>query len=568
MTDLDLALRAELEALVPVPRLAPDWRDVVERARPPLHRSPLVLVFAAALVVLGTAAGVTAALGGFDAWLTGEPGTPAPKSEQQRFSASNGRSWAAFPRDTNLRQLIRTDVGGKTYVLYGFRSGNSLCLKLKAVSLGHSTEPSCGPASTLARASAPILVVAGNTGFADRHAHPTALVSFGIAADGVSRVDIHAVDGTHRAVLGGNTYLFVENEPNTGNRVLAVSAVAADGRRTTVPLATTFGPSGIALQTESDRAPTGPAHVQARIARPAIGWFVRHEPRGVALDNARLTRQQRGFIAAHAPGFTRLVKPDPLSNIVVGLTGDLCLFVLAPWPSESCGTAFPSGPLEITLNGSSDQFFAVAGAAADGIRRVTIFLADGQRQEAPLQDNLFAALVAGTEFPIRVVAYDQHNRVVGMQTFRSRLLGLQVPAGATRSLRLARRVRGPDGAVATVRIGRPVDRLRCWRVELSTGQAPHGCMQLVPTGPWTAVDLVQPAGRDLFVIGHARAPVVRVQLEFANGDVVRTRPVEGLFVLAIPRAHLSPTRQLAYAVGYSTEGWRIQKQAVLFRTAS
>jgi len=93
-------------------------------------------------------------------------------------------------------------------------------------------------------------------------------------------------------------------------------------------------------------------------------------------------------------------------------------------------------------------------------------------------------------------------------------------------------------------------------------------MQLIPTGPWTEADLVQPAGRDLFVIGHVRAPVVRVQLEFANGDVLKTHPVKGLFVFAIPRAHLSPKRQLAFAVGYSTEGWRIQKQGVLFRTGS
>ena len=123
------------------------------RARPEVWRRPLVLVLAATLLVLATAAGVTAALGGFDAWLSGKPGKPAPAAEQQRFEAANGRTWAAFPKGTALRELIRTTLGGKIYVLFGFRSGNTLCLKLRAVSLSHSTDPTCTPESTVAHST-------------------------------------------------------------------------------------------------------------------------------------------------------------------------------------------------------------------------------------------------------------------------------------------------------------------------------------------------------------------------------------------------------------------------------
>ena len=58
---------------------------------------------------------------------------PAPSAEQKKL-ASFG-----FPQDTKLRELIRTTVDGKVYVLFGFRSGESLCLRLKAVSLGDKT---------------------------------------------------------------------------------------------------------------------------------------------------------------------------------------------------------------------------------------------------------------------------------------------------------------------------------------------------------------------------------------------------------------------------------------------
>jgi hypothetical protein len=86
-----------------------------------------------------------------------------------------------------------------------------------------------------------------------------------------------------------------------------------------------------------------------------------------------------------------------------------------------------------------------------------------------------------------------------------------------------------------------------------------------PTGPWTYVESVQPAGHDVFVIGHVRAPVVRVRLRFANGDTIAARPVASLFMFAIPRSHLSRTRQLAFVIGYDRQGNRVQRQGVLFR---
>jgi hypothetical protein len=453
MTDLDLLVRAKLDTLVPIPRSAPDWSDVVLRARPSLRRRRLVLALAAALVVLGTAAAVTAALGGFDAWLSGSPGKPAPAAEQQRFVAANGRSWAAFPTSTTLRELIHAVVGDRTYVLYGFRSGNTLCLRLKAVSLGHSAQ-GCAPVSTLAHSSAPIVVVVGESGFADRYNHPSAEVSFGIAADGVSRVDVQAIDGLHHAVVGGNAYLFVENEPNTGNRVLRISAVGANGRRTDISLGTTFG---LPLSVVSSRRPArGPERVQRRIANPTVAWYFRHEPRGLSLKQVKLTPQQRRSVVQQSRGFLRLVKPDPLSDVVLGLTGNLCLLEIDDSGGVSaCGPGsafFAGGPLNMILTGQSGLFTSIAGVAADGVRRVTVFLADGERQAPPLRDNLFTAFVSSEQLPARVVGYDAAGRVVGVQTVGKPFFS--VPLAATRDLRPALRVNGLYGAAVVVRVGR------------------------------------------------------------------------------------------------------------------
>jgi hypothetical protein len=565
MNEFDTRIFDQLDAFLPEPGQAPNWQDVLRRARRS-HNRRLLLAVAATVTVLGSAATVTAALGGFDRWLSGQPGKPAPSAEQQRFEAANGRSWAAFPTDTKLRELIRTTVDGKTYVLFGFRSGGTLCLKLKAVSLGHSTGASCTPKATLAHATAPIVVVNRDWGFDDRHAHESAQVSFGIAADGVRRVDVRATDGSHRAVVGGNAYLFVENEPNTGNRVLAISALGTNGRRTTISFGATFGSLSAFGQPGASLPPRGPSRIEVRIAHPTIGWYVRGEHRGLSGDQLKVAPNQRTGVSPTG----RFVKPDPFSDIVVGLDGNICLVLLGGdgggMGCSSRSSFFALGPLNVTMSGGGGtESLVVAGAAADGVARLTVFGSDGQKLAIPLRDNLFAARVSLTEFPIRLVGYDKRGRVVAVQTLKSSFVGTTVPASAWTPSGRTIRARGPNGATARLRVARRVKDLQCWRVHFSTGQSRRGCKPTYPTGPWVSADLVQPAGRDLFVVGNVRAPVELVKLEFSDGRKLTMRPVADLYLFAIPRRYLRPEQQLAFVRGYEAHGLVVQRAAVLFK---
>jgi hypothetical protein len=564
MNEFSAQVFDQLDAYTPEPDRWPDWRDVVRRARKQrTHR--LVVALAAAVIVLGCATAVTAALGGFDSWLSGTPGKPAPKAEQERFDAAN-RSLDSFPKGTKLRELVQANVGGKQYELYGFRSGASLCLRLKAVSLGHSIGPTCAPVSKVAHATAPIVAVVGNDEFQNRHGLPSAAVSFGIAADGVSGVDVRAVDGVHRAALGGNAYLWVDDNPNTGQRVSSVTAIRAGGSRITVPLSRSWG---YLVAAAPERPPRGPAHVQRKIPNPTVGWFVRGERRGVSLAELRKGAPKSTPLYTNGLGYTRLVKPDPFSNALVGLTGRWCLIVYQVGEATSCtpGREFWSrGPLNVVLSSEGDEFVRVSGVAADGVARVSVFLADGERQPAAFRDNLFTTLVAGAEFPARVVAYDRQGLVVGVQTWHWQIRS-SVPTAAVRNLRAVRRVPGPNGTTAVARVGRRIHGYRCWRVDFGTGQSPGGCLPRTVGSPiW--VDGVQPAGRDLFVIGHGPRAMKYVRLEFMNGDVIRVRPVAGLFVIAIPREHLRPERQLAFVRGDDGIGDVGQRALVLFKLRS
>jgi hypothetical protein len=114
-------------------------------------------------------------------------------------------------------------------------------------------------------------------------------------------------------------------------------------------------------------------------------------------------------------------------------------------------------------------------------------------------------------------------------------------------------------------MGHTIRGLRCWRIDFSTGQRPSGCIQIFPTGPWVSVNLVQPAGRDLFVIGQTRPPATTVEVQFQDGRVLQLRPTGRLFVAAIPKAYLRTQRQLAFAVGYDGAHRVVQRQGFVFR---
>jgi hypothetical protein len=544
MNDVDRLIRSELGQIVVPPRTAPDWEDVVSRARPRRRLwapRPVAVALGASLAAALAAAALAAKLGGFEAWLSGAPGRPAPEEAQERFRAANGRSWAAFPRTTELRELIRAESGGRRYVLWGFVSGDSLCLKLAA---GVAFQPQgCAPRSALSRTSAPIVVVVPQHTFFDRAARPTALVSFGIAADGVEAVTAEAVDGLHRALVGGNAFLFVQPQPNWGNTVLRLHARDSSGERTTTTLADAW------RFVSKGRLPGGPTREEATIDDPRIGWLERSEKRGFA-----------------GPGGIRVVKPDPLSDLAVGLSGD-CLSAVdssGRVAGESCG--IPRRALNVMISCRiCGAFMELRGVAADGVARITAFTADDARFSLPLRHNAFTARIGRTQFPVRLVAYDARGRVVATHVWPP--VNERRPPLAARRLRTAATVRAPNGAVGTLRVGPRVAGFDCWRVDFNGGPSRGRCVEPF-SGSRFSLDLLQPVGRDIFLAGRVGAEITGVELRFGDGDHIRATPTRRHFLLAVPSDRLRERRTRAFVVTLDAQGRVRARQRIFFRVGS
>jgi hypothetical protein len=451
MIDLDELIRDEFGRLDPLPLgMTDDWGDVLLRAsRSPQQerrgRRPSLAAFAVLFSIAIVTSAVTplrAAIGrefdDFSAWISGAPGTPASPAEQQRFEAANARSWAAFPTDTQLRKLIETQVDRSTFTLFGFRSGDVLCLRLIAQGPAAGKSSSCAPLEQLQTAEEPALVIASDAPFGTREKptfgteyHPIlASATFGIASDGVKDVVLAGDDGEHHALISSNAFLFVDPLPKVGARVRNARAVAADGAVAELPIAAApFGGNGSIAPSSPSRA-TGPTGVDQLAINGAIGWLSRREQRGSSLDPK--LRDQLTKNTFTSLDFARTVQPDPSAPAKIAFLigeprhsffGDkqklLCVFLVngasAGGGCSALDELFTHGPISVGVSQDhgSDQYVYVSGAASDAVASLKIFLSNDTTIEVPITENAYAVQVARSTFPARVVAYDAAGRIIG-----------------------------------------------------------------------------------------------------------------------------------------------------------
>ncbi len=590
MIDVEPLIREELERAVPLgDATRADWDGVLDHAGARRVRSRPLIVLAAVTAALAVLAAtpiggaVVRGFGDFSKWLTGQVGEPAGERDQQAFEEANRRSWAGFPDGVELRSLIRTRAGGREYELFGFRSDESLCLRLVARGLAQGPALSCAPLQELRDAREPALVVLADHSFARRNVLPVpadgayvaaeSSATFGIVADGVRGVELRADDGRHRATVASNTFLYVGAKPKLGTRVRAVYAIGPGGERVRLPFAQApFGTRD--LGKAPDAEPTGPEKVEHVVSGGRVGWLERRERRGEEPNARHLRGPMTRF------DFARLLAPDPQSHmrILVGI-GTLPRYGIRAGEEAVCvflvsgGTAgggcndlkdpFPRAPFmsSQTLFGGGDQYATLNGLASDDVARMELFLATGERRPIPLRDNAWLIQAARAKYPVRVVAYDADGRVIGVDTLEGG------PASAPRDMpqpvaatwRTLFRVTGERGQVARLRVARSSEGGRCFETRLPGGAGGSGCLPKSFQGPKLQLG-VSMGARGSWVSGRTHPSVAVLELRFADSRRALVEPVEGFVLWPLPAEHARRGHQLVEAVGRTAAGEEIGRQ--------
>jgi hypothetical protein len=444
--DVEPLIIEKLDGLVPAPGLSGlDWSDVERRAGLGRPRRRLLLTSVALFGLLFLAVGFTRSLGGFGGWLTGEPGKPASTAQQRAFERSI-RSWQGFPHGTTLRQLAQTTVGGTTYSLAGFRGAGSLCLRLVALGAQSTNELACLPLLQLRANSAPALVVAADYGVGEARQAPGqplpiygitpgALVTLGIVADGVQKVEIAYSNGKKaHAVVAGDSFIAVVDRPSAGDHLTHVWALAGSNR-VAVPFVLQPTPFQWPAATAPQLVAHGPSQLQRVIHGGTISWLAHRQPIGVPVPKTVHDIVGTSKTVVYA----REITPNPSApeRMVVSILPNhdirsghrfggkyqVCVEVIGGryrgggcWPTEQLFSTAPFSESVSTDTGS--QYATVAGLLSDDVARMTLYLGNGQTEAVPVHDNGYLIEAPMIDYPLRLVAYDNRGLVIGIVTLQ------------------------------------------------------------------------------------------------------------------------------------------------------
>lgn len=595
MIDADDTLREEMAKIVPAFRPG-NWDEVLAIAghapTRPVRRWAAVAAFAvtAALVVsvatpLG--ASILHGVGNFSSWLTGEPGTPASTKAQQAFNRANARSWIGFPTGTKLRHLttVTDRADGSKVELLGFRAGSTLCVRIVVSGKTTASTRSCAPLADLRQAGSPVRVIVVDRGFGtgtkrawygtDRIHSPALQVTAGIVADGVKQVIVRDRSGRHVLPVAASAFLYVASTPDVGQRMISISARTGAGLES-VPFAPApFGFGGFAA---SQKTAPGPTKVERHVSGGTIGWLDRREHRGQPLNI--LPSRSRALITRHVV-FGRVVAPDPGRQARVALTlstsrhggraTGLCSWLIYPGGGAGGGCAvradlFKTEPITVggSLNSGSDQFITLNGLASDDVARLVAFLANGQTMKVPLRDNTYLVDIARSKTPVRLVAYDAHGRVVGIQA-PGDMFGGGTGAPVQGRAVSVRKLTSPTGATAELLVGPASGNRHCYYVRTYFNKHASGEMVSCPNPYWErqTLELGTNGNPAQFIQGHVRSNVAMVKVKFADGGTMTVTPIEEFALAVVPRQHLAKGHGAVSATAYDAAGHRVGSESLL-----
>jgi hypothetical protein len=396
-------------------------------------------------------------------------------------------------------------------------------------------------------------------------------ITAGIAADGVPSVMLEDDAGRHEVPVESNAFLYVAEAPDVGQRVSAMWARLDDGLHP-VP----FAPAlfGIGAPTPSRPAPA-PPEIERQVDGGRIKWLEAREPRGEPLDVLPSGEGSLGPGFRRNVLFGRVLTPDPdrPTRIVLTLNAHrpdgppagLCPWVVGRGGGAGGGCApYPFARTPVMSSGSmagSNAFLTVSGVASDDVARIDALLADGQRAEVPLVDNVFLIDLPRANVPARLVAYDDEDRVIWVDRPLSDFGGhsrAQPARGRARSLI---RVEGYDGATAELFVGPASDGGECVFIKEFVDRQ-HGGVEVncqEPTWNGSPLQVGTAWSPPRFVTGRVRSDVKTVRIRLADGSAVTLAPTRGHILWAVPREGREPVS----IVGLDADGTVLARQSLL-----
>ena len=306
-----------------------------------------------------------------------------------------------------------------------------------------------------------------------------------------------------------------------------------------------------------------------------IGWLDKHIARGRPLSI--LPARTRTYVVRHAV-FGRVLDPNPDLPLRIAVTlstsrrggkatGVCTWLVGAAGSGGGCAVRkqlFSTSPLTMgwSLDSGSNEFATVSGLASDDVARISAYLKTGQTQPVPLRDNTYIVQIARSQFPVRLVAYDSQNKVIG---FTPAIQGFDGggAAPARGRARLLKRVTTATGGWAELLTGPATGGGSCMYVRWYESKRATGVMVGCSHATQRSALALGPSGDPAtLVTGRVRPDVATIELHYQDGTETAIRPIDGFAIYAVPRAHLAAGHQLTSATARSATGKSSRKRVI------
>lgn len=568
MSNLEHEIRVALAEMVPpLNSEEPDWIDVLYRAselstpsrssprRPWMRRAILATTVAIAIGLVASPVGwswASDAVHTISSWITGDPGTPATRTEQERFDAEREGATFSFPAGTKLRRLSRISVRGSDFQLFGFRSRADLCLRVERLNDGYLTAPYCIARARVEQGPLVIPVAVGLSlpGRTDGRAGilPAAL-AFGFVKGDATAMEAITPTARLRAAVDSNTFLIAYPSARSGQAVRAFSVEYRSGSGHVVPIEHVFaGP-----RRESAQDLEGPTRIEHKVSGGSIDWVLEREAVGEPLPaGGRAFLRGVGRVV-----FARVLRPDPRGNngVVVAVVASdqgivLCQGIAKPLLGLAGGCSpvsdvFSAGPTKtsVSMQASAGADVTVSGLASDDVSRLELYASDGTRHTIPLSWNVFALDIGRAALPAKLVALDDNQRVIGIESIP--LLGTS--ATDARPILAEKRkilqVVGPGGDRASLSIAPSTLGGVCYWLRLPRGAGRSACEQPGFRRLEAAVLGLGPYGRDVFLFAAIPRRSRQVEIRYRDGTSKMLSPRSGFILYALPLVHHRPPRR-------------------------
>jgi hypothetical protein len=171
----------------------------------------------------------------------------------------------------------------------------------------------------------------------------------------------------------------------------------------------------------------------------------------------------------------------------------------------------------------------LAGLASDDVAKLSLYLATGRRVSVPLHDNGYITSAVKADYPLRLVAYDNEGRVIGITTVQGNSRrgpsGPQPVANAHWRRVLKTNVgevfvapSSSSGTCYAIRVGTVTNGPSC--------QSPPAASELQVGYGWTR--------RHAEITGRAGSAVARVVVKLRTGPPLTLTPIKGYILAALP----------------------------------